>query len=89
MWLNILLISCAKYKNPFVAIKKLKLLSKLKNAYRGENKLLKYALADGRFYFSYAAPGWPSKASFLPNILQSCKMAVMVKIPPITQCKVF
>lgn len=62
MWLNILLISCVKYKNVFVAFKRLKLLSKMKDAYRGENKLLKYSLAGSRYYFSYNAPGWPSKS---------------------------
>ena len=37
-------------------------LSKIKDAYRGENKLLKYAFAGSRYYFSYNAPGWPSKS---------------------------
>jgi len=62
MWMNILLVGCLKYKNIFTALKTLKLLSKMKDAYRGENKLLKYALAGKRYYFSYNAPGWPSRS---------------------------
>lgn len=60
--MNIFFISCLKYKNPILTLKRLRSLSKIKDAYRGENKLLKYALAGKRYYFSYNAPGWPSKS---------------------------
>lgn len=62
LWLNILYLSLVKYRNPFAAIKRLRQLAALKDNYRDENKLLKYALVDGRYWFSYNAPGWPSKA---------------------------
>jgi MoaA/NifB/PqqE/SkfB family radical SAM enzyme len=51
-----------KYKNLSIAVKRIRALAKLKDAYRGENKLLKYSIAGRRFFFSYNAPGWPSKS---------------------------
>jgi len=62
MWVNILIVAIWKYKNVASALKKIRLLSKAKDAYRGENKLLKYSLAGNRYFFSYNAPGWPSKS---------------------------
>ncbi|TDH21628.1 radical SAM protein [Segetibacter sp. 3557_3] len=62
MWLNILLVGWFKYKRLAIAIKRMKSLAKMKDAYRGENKLIKYSLAGNRYYFSYNAPGWPSKS---------------------------
>ncbi|MGI8635405.1 MAG: radical SAM protein, partial [Segetibacter sp.] len=35
---------------------------KLKDNYREENKLIKYASVGKRYYFSYNSPGWPSKS---------------------------
>lgn len=62
LWVNILIVSITKYKNPFLAIKRLKQLVKLKDNYREENKLIKYASVGKRYYFSYNSPGWPSKS---------------------------
>ncbi len=62
MWLNILLVGWFRYKNLSLAIKRMRSLAAMKDAYRGENKLIKYSLAGNRYYFSYNAPGWPSKS---------------------------
>ena len=62
IWLNILVLSIRKFRNPLLAIKRLKQLSALRDAYREKHKIIKYSVTDGRYYYTHNAPGWPSKA---------------------------
>lgn len=62
VWADVLRIGIIKERNPFTAFKKLWSLFQLKKQYREDNKLLKYALVNKKYYFSYNAPGWPSIA---------------------------
>ncbi|MEJ7766959.1 MAG: radical SAM protein [Chitinophagaceae bacterium] len=73
MWCNIIVIAIRLYKNPFNALKKVRQLSVLRDNYRDKHKILKYAKVDGRYFFSYNAPGWPSAAfdKYITGNLQS------------------
>jgi MoaA/NifB/PqqE/SkfB family radical SAM enzyme len=62
MWLNILWISLKIFKNPFIAFKKVKDLRQLRDIYRNQNVLTRYAKAGERYFVSFNTPGWPSKA---------------------------
>jgi MoaA/NifB/PqqE/SkfB family radical SAM enzyme len=62
MWVNVLLLSFMYYKNPVKAFKALNKLRKLRSDYRGNHAVLKYAKANGKYYFTFNAPGFPSKA---------------------------
>jgi len=62
LWLNIYIIACKKYINPYQAFVKLQLLARLRDAYSDKQAALKYAKVDKRFFFAFNAPGWPSKA---------------------------
>ena len=62
LWLDVVRMAVLKEKNIFEAIKKIRRLYRLKQQYRLEKRLLKYARINKQYYFSYNAPGWPSKA---------------------------
>ncbi len=62
IWTDVLRISIVTEKNLVAAFRKLRLLYNLKKQYREDNRLVKYALVNKKYYFSYNAPGWPSKA---------------------------
>lgn len=62
IWFNIIYIAVKIFKNPVTALKRVKELSLLRDNYRNKNKIIKYAKAGGRYFFSYNAPGWPSLA---------------------------
>lgn len=62
MWMNVLLLNFIYYKNPFKAFSALKELRKLRSDYRGNHAVLKYAKTNGKYYYTFNAPGFPSKA---------------------------
>ena len=62
IWLTIFGVALKMYKNPFIAFKKARRLRQLRNQYRNNKQLNKYKKINGCYYFSYNAPGWPSKA---------------------------
>jgi MoaA/NifB/PqqE/SkfB family radical SAM enzyme len=72
MWMNVLLLNFLYYKNPVKAFKALNKLKKLRSDYRGNHAVLKYAKANGKYYFTFNAPRFPSKA-FNKYVLNNIK----------------
>ncbi len=72
IWLNIIVLSLYIFKNPVRAFKAAIKLSGLKNKLRDNHSIIKYAAVDGKYYFTFNAPGWPSKAfnKYITNNLQ-------------------
>jgi MoaA/NifB/PqqE/SkfB family radical SAM enzyme len=62
IWINILKVAFRTYKNPLRAIKETKRLLRFRNHFRNGHHLHKFAHIDGRYFFTYNAPGWPSVA---------------------------
>lgn len=62
IWINILFVALRVFKNPFVAIKNLNALRQLRNRYRSNKALPKYARSGKRYFVNYNTPGWPSPA---------------------------
>ena len=62
MWLNIFWVAMKIFKNPVIAFKKVRMFRQLRNKYRNQQVLPKFAKADKRYFVSYNIPGWPSKA---------------------------
>jgi len=72
MWMNVLLLSMIYYKNPIKAFRTLNKLRKTRRDFRGNSFVLKYAKANGKYYFTFNAPGFPSKA-FNKYVLNNIK----------------
>src|SRR5689334_2128032 len=72
MWMNVLLLNFLYYKNPVKALRTLKKLKKIRSDYRGNYSVLKYAKTNGKYYFTFNAPGFPSKA-FNKYVLNNIK----------------
>ncbi|MEP6467640.1 MAG: radical SAM protein [Parafilimonas sp.] len=72
MWMNVLLLNFIYYKNPFKAFKAFKKLKTLRANFRGNQPAIKYAKNNGKYYFTFNAPGFPSKA-FNNYILKNIK----------------
>lgn len=71
--MNIIVLALYYFKNP---IRAFRFYFKIKNKasdYRGSSQVIKYVKADGRYFLSYAAPGFPSMA-FNRYILNNFKM---------------
>ena len=62
IWLNIFTVAYKTFRNPFAAIKHTKALLSFRNKFRSAHVLNKYAKTGNRYFFTYNAPGWPSKA---------------------------
>ncbi len=62
IWLTILQVALRFYKNPFTALKKIGQLRRLRNQYRKERPLNRYARSGNRYFVNYNTPGWPSAA---------------------------
>jgi MoaA/NifB/PqqE/SkfB family radical SAM enzyme len=62
IWLSIFAVACRQFKNPLTAFKKLLQLRKLRNKYRSDRVLQKYAQHGKRYFINYNTPGWPSAA---------------------------
>ncbi len=62
IWINIFI--CALYieKNPLKAFRTLKKLKEIRNNSRENHFLLKYAKVGHKYYYSFYAPGWPSRS---------------------------
>jgi MoaA/NifB/PqqE/SkfB family radical SAM enzyme len=74
IWMNVLLLNFLYYKNPVKAIKALNKLRKIRSDFRGNHSVLKYASTNGKYYFTFNAPGFPSKA-FNKYVLNNIKKA--------------
>ena len=62
IWLNILWIALRTFKNFITAFKKVKELKQLRNSYRNQQVLHKFAKIGNRYFAGYNTPGWPSAA---------------------------
>ena len=74
MWMNVLLLNFIYYKDPVKAFRSLNKLRKLRSDLRGNRSVVKYTKANGRYYFTFNAPGFPSKA-FNKYVLNNIKKA--------------
>jgi hypothetical protein len=74
MWAQVLLLNFLYYKNPVKAFRSLNRLRKLRSDFRGNRAVLKYAKVDRKYYFTFNAPGFPSKA-FNQYVLNNIKKA--------------
>ncbi|HEX5152314.1 MAG TPA: radical SAM protein [Parafilimonas sp.] len=74
MWAQVLLLNFFYYKNPVKAFRSLNRLRKLRSDFRGNRAVLKYARVNGKYYFTFNAPGFPSKA-FNKYVLNNIKKA--------------
>ncbi|MDQ6890654.1 MAG: radical SAM protein [Bacteroidota bacterium] len=72
IWINIMLLGLVHFKNPVIAFKAVKNLKKLRNDLRDKHSILKYAKTNGKYYFTFNAPGWPSQ-SFNRYVLNNIK----------------
>ena len=72
IWLNIIAVALFVFKNPFTAFKAAAKLSGLRDNLRDKHSIIKYARVNGKYYYTFNAPGWPSKAfnKFIANNLQ-------------------
>lgn len=72
IWFNIIAVALSIFKNPLRAFKAAKKLSNLRDSLRDNNAIIKYAKVDGKYYYTFNAPGWPSKAfnKYIANNLQ-------------------
>ncbi len=62
IWVNIFLCSLFVIKNPLRVFKAMKKLKGLRDNSRENHSILKYAKVGNKYYYSFSAPGWPSKA---------------------------
>ena len=62
IWLNIFFIAIEKFINPFIALKRIKELKRLRDQYRNQQVLPKFHKSGNRYFVNYNTPGWPSAA---------------------------
>src|SRR6266487_3694854 len=62
MWTNIVMVALKKFRNPFIAVQKIKKLQKLRDQYRNQHSAVKYSFVDNKYFVNYNTPAWPSKA---------------------------
>ena len=62
IWINIFFLILKRFISLPAAIKKIKKILHLRNLYRDNNTIIKYAKNSNRYFYSFNAPGWPSKA---------------------------
>ena len=77
IWINIFLCSLYIMKSPLKAFKALKKLKALRDNSRENHSILKYAKVDNKYYYTFYAPGWPSKAftKYISNNLRKLNKA--------------
>lgn len=82
IWINIMLRSFYIFKNPGRAFNAVKKLAGLRDSLRDNHSISKYAKVDGKYYYTFNAPGWPSKAfnKYISNNLKKLSAA----FPPLT-----
>ena len=88
MWLNVLLLNFIYYRNPVKAFSALNKLRKIRNDFRGNHPPLKYAKASGKYYFTFNAPGFPSKA-FNKYVLNNIKRNDAGNTEPVLDTLIF
>jgi len=73
--LNIFWIALKIYYNPIASIKILKKLLDKRKTIHGNSSIQKYVKVNNRYFWSYPAPGWPSKTFnyFIENELKRIK----------------
>ena len=62
IWINIFFLSLYVLKNPVRAFRTMKKLKSMRDNLRDNHSILKYAKAGNKYYYTFNAPGWPSKA---------------------------
>ena len=62
MWMNIIIVAIKHFKNPFTALKKVKDLRRLRDAFRNQQKPVKYSHINNKYFVNYNTPAWPSRA---------------------------
>jgi MoaA/NifB/PqqE/SkfB family radical SAM enzyme len=62
MWDNIFIVALKKFRNPFVAVQKIRQLKQLRNQYRNQHPPVKYSFVGNKYFVNYNTPAWPSKA---------------------------
>lgn len=62
MWTNIVMVALKKFRNPFIAVQKIKKLQMLRDQYRNQHSAVKYSFVDNKYFVNYNTPMWPSKA---------------------------
>lgn len=62
IWINIFLCALYVKKSPLKAFRVLKKLKEIRNNSRENYSLLKYAKGGNKYYYTFYAPGWPSRA---------------------------
>jgi sulfatase maturation enzyme AslB (radical SAM superfamily) len=59
---HLLKLIMGKIRNPVKAIQAMRSLIRLRRQYLGDAPFIKVAKIDGRYYYEYNTPGWPSTA---------------------------
>ncbi len=62
IWINIFLLALYTARYPLKIFRALKKLRDMRDSFRGNHSIIKYAKVDNKFYHTFYAPGWPSKA---------------------------
>jgi MoaA/NifB/PqqE/SkfB family radical SAM enzyme len=62
IWINIVILALYIFKNPVRALKAVKKLAGLRDSFRDNHIILKYAKVGSKYYYTFNAPAWPSKA---------------------------
>ncbi len=60
IWLNIMSIALVMYRNPFLALRKVKELKALRDKYRNDHPLPKFISSGRKYFVNFNTPGWPS-----------------------------
>ena len=62
IWMNIFIVALRLYLLPWRATRKTRSLLAFRNRFRSGHVLNKYSAVNNRVFFTYNAPGWPSRA---------------------------
>lgn len=62
IWGHIFYLALVHWKNPLSAFRRTRDLLRFRNKFRSGHSLRKYAQTENQYFFTYNAPGWPSKA---------------------------
>jgi MoaA/NifB/PqqE/SkfB family radical SAM enzyme len=72
IWINIFCLSLYALKSPVRAFRAMKKLKGMRDNFRDDHSILKYAKVGNKYYYTFNAPGWPSKAfsNYISNNLK-------------------
>ncbi len=88
IWLNVFAVAFYYFKNPFKAFNAFKNLKAIRAGARGRHRQMKYVKFNGRYYFTYTSPGFPSKA-FNQYILNNIKRVDAGNQEPVLDTLIF